>query len=462
MRRTTLLLALFVALTLHAATIRSQIDRNRYEGPLTIRLGIKSDDVEPRWIASRSLNANESAAAFENVALGTYVVLVEGAAPMQKLAIETGVADKDVRTLRIALPNGVATGRITRGSAPLANANVQLTNLELYWNAKLATNDKGEIEGPSWLDGDFLAAISSAALHARYDTDVRIVRGPQTTFAIEMPNHLVDGKIVDKDGAPIAKVVVALRSVTPDLARTRRVTTGPDGSFAFEGVIPGMQSLHVFADGYMRPRPNEFSLDERTADHEETLQLESGRRRTVEVVGADGAAVPGARLVCAADGRVLSVATTGADGRAPIATPEDGASTLYVIPVGGSLAVRKFGNAGIERVRVPAGSASLEVATLTVDGAPVAGVNLLMRYNGELVPPEVARELQRQQGASLTTNDDGRAKLGHIPPGTYEFWPYRSPAEADALMASADFEAPINVQVVTGENKATVRFQKRN
>jgi hypothetical protein len=44
----------------------------------------------------------------------------------------------------------------------------------------------------------------------------------------------------------------------------------------------------------------------------------------------------------------------------------------------------------------------------------------------------------------------------------YEIWPYRSPAEADALLSTVSaMEAPANVNVLTGENRVTIRFRPR-
>jgi hypothetical protein len=79
-----------------------------------------------------------------------------------------------------------------------------------------------------------------------------------------------------------------------------------------------------------------------------------------------------------------------------------------------------------------------------------------------VLPPAVAVELRRQQGSNLQTDAGGTTRLAHIPTGTYEFWPYRTPEEVEALLVSSiAVEAPITVNVVTGENKATVRFQSR-
>ena len=88
--------------------------------------------------------------------------------------------------------------------------------------------------------------------------------------------------------------------------------------------------------------------------------------------------------------------------------------------------------------------------------------SLLMRYDGELLPAEVAEELTDTQGLQLTTGPDGEAHLRNIPSGTYEFWPYRTEAEAESIVAAGSlYLAPIEVNVLTGENKIAVKFNSR-
>ncbi len=85
-----------------------------------------------------------------------------------------------------------------------------------------------------------------------------------------------------------------------------------------------------------------------------------------------------------------------------------------------------------------------------------------MRYNGEVLPPDVLREIQSYRGLSFETDERGTAHVQHLPAGTYEFWPYRSEGEADSLLASVSgIAAPIVVNAGTGENKVTVRFRKK-
>ena len=86
---------------------------------------------------------------------------------------------------------------------------------------------------------------------------------------------------------------------------------------------------------------------------------------------------------------------------------------------------------------------------------------LLMRIDGTVVPPAVSRQLFTR-GLRLMTNAEGSISLAHIPPGTYDFWPYQSEAEGQMLYDAAPaMAAPISLNVLTGENSATVRLRAR-
>jgi hypothetical protein len=85
-----------------------------------------------------------------------------------------------------------------------------------------------------------------------------------------------------------------------------------------------------------------------------------------------------------------------------------------------------------------------------------------MRYNGELMPTEVAEVLAEVQGVRLGTGADSAAHLRNIPTGSYEFWPYRTAEEAESIVAAGStFDAPIQVDVESGENRIAVKFASR-
>ena len=114
------------------------------------------------------------------------------------------------------------------------------------------------------------------------------------------------------------------------------------------------------------------------------------------------------------------------------------------------------------RVTLPRPSSSLRIVTRTTEGKPLPSVELLMRVNGELIPPAVADELLEQQGLALRTDERGEALLRNLPPGSYEFWPYSGESEAEAIVeTAASLLAPIVVNVKTGENTIAVNFRAR-
>ena len=84
-----------------------------------------------------------------------------------------------------------------------------------------------------------------------------------------------------------------------------------------------------------------------------------------------------------------------------------------------------------------------------------------MRIDGTVVPPAVSQQLFTR-GVRLRTNAEGSISLAHIPPGTYDFWPYRSEAEGQMLYDTGwAMATPISLDVVSGENTATVRLKAR-
>jgi hypothetical protein len=142
-------------------------------------------------------------------------------------------------------------------------------------------------------------------------------------------------------------------------------------------------------------------------------------------------------------------------------TPPGDPGIAWVAPSNGSLAaVRLDRSEAPVKIVVPPPSASLEVTLRTTTGEGVPHISLLLRYNGMIVPPSFQKLLKREL-FDPATNDEGRATLWRIPTGFWEAWPYNSEQEAEALMASVSpLIAPINVNVISGENHVVVRLNK--
>jgi hypothetical protein len=172
----------------------------------------------------------------------------------------------------------------------------------------------------------------------------------------------------------------------------------------------------------------------------------------VRVVDTHSEPVGGATLFAACDGHVKSTALTDEQGQVDVALPDAGNCWIYALPKEGSLAVAQVTGKGPLVVRVREGSSSLKLSLKSESGKAFSDIWLLMRIDGTVVPPAISHQLFTR-GLRLMTGVDGSISLAHIPPGTYDFWPYRWEGEGQMLYDTAwAMAAPISLNVVSGEN----------
>ncbi|MEA2463569.1 MAG: hypothetical protein QOJ98_1316, partial [Acidobacteriota bacterium] len=116
MRTFIALLFLFTSQTLTAGTLRVEIDRNGFTGPLEVAVGTR-DDSAPEWVATRTLGGRQSLAAFDALAPGLYTVLIRGAQPLQRLGVPVAVGNTPVTT-RLAIPRRQVSMHVLLGGKP--------------------------------------------------------------------------------------------------------------------------------------------------------------------------------------------------------------------------------------------------------------------------------------------------------------------------------------------------------
>ena len=262
-------------------------------------------------------------------------------------------------------------------------------------------------------------------------------------------------------GKPLAGAAVHLRSENSESIHTVGTQSGPDGRFELFGVREGALTLTARAPSYLDSDAVTFELRGAPVLHSVDVELTRGEPRAVRVVGTHDTPIAGATLMTSCDGHVKSTAVTDAEGRTDVALPAGGTCAIYVLPKEGSLAVQPVEGSGPLLIRVPEGASTLRLALKSEAGDPFPDISLLMRIDGVPVPPAIAR-LLGSHGLLLMTDEEGSVTLQHIPRGIYEFWPYRSSAEGQMLYETAtEFAAPISVNVMKGENNATVRLKAR-
>jgi hypothetical protein len=434
------------------ATITVHVARNGDKSPLDVRLGLARDEREPDWIAVRHLTPARGDVTFRDLDAGHYALLIEGPRPLQRVSAHVVVAADDDRSLTIGIRPRPFHGRFTLGGTPLANATVTLHAAD--FTTSVTTDARGLIDEPLWQSGDVDFTVDSPRLGAPYPAHARLAGH----LAVDIESRVVHGVVRGTDGKPVAGAAVALRSEGEAQRVPRRTKTDDNGEFRIDGVSVGSVSLRVTARGYLRIQP--IALQITRGEHVENVVLDAGVSLPVDVVDADGQAVRSATIVCVSGGTIRSTTRTDVLGHAVVATPPDGDAMLFVLPREGGIVAQPV--AGARRITVQAGSASLQVDALA-DDAPLTGISLLVRFNGTMIPPEVAQIIGTQQRASFVTDAQGRVVVPRIGPGRYELWAYRSDEEAEALMASQSaLTAPIKLEVAPGENLVTIRFKARH
>lgn len=449
--------AVLLASAASAATLRVEVSRNRFTGPLTIAVAPRLEGMLPVWSATKTVAAGESAVRFPDLKEGLYLVLASGPQPLQRLSAKVNLGMSGA-ALRLAVPDGKTALAVTLAGRPLPRAQVAFTHEELRWHTEVDTDERGRFEGPLWEPGAYAANVTRTRGTAPHLVDVTLSSAP---LEIDVPARHVSGSVRTVDGKPFAGAVVTLRSESAASTLTARTKSGADGRYEFFGVREGAQTLMASAPSYLASDAARFDV-RGTVDHNADLVLARGERRTVRVVDGRNAAIAGATLFTSCDGHVKSMASTNADGRADVAVPSDARCTIYAVPAAGSIAAAPFESPAELIIRVPDGSSSLRLVLRSEAGESFSDLRLLMRIDGTVVPPEVARLLSAH-GFVLRTNDEGTISLPRIPAGTYEFWPYFTQSEGQTIYeVASEITAPISVQVLPGQNNATVRLKARH
>lgn len=444
------------SLSASAAALRVEVSRNGFTGPIDVAIASRVEGTAPRWSAAKTLPAS-STAIFTGMSDGLYLVMVKGPQPLQRLTAKANLGANGA-TVRLTIPKGKTSLRVMLAGRPIARAAVELTQQEMRWTTELQTDDDGRFEGSLWQPGAYDVAVWRDRGAAPHILNVTLAAKPWT---IDVPDRFVAGSVAGEDGKPVAGATVFLRTQDDVSTQTLHTSSGSDGRFEFFGVRQGSQSLTARAPSYLDSDAVAFELEGKSVRRSFDLALTHGIQRPVRVVDHRGEPVADASLLAACDGNIKSAAATDAEGRAKVALPPGGSCAVYAVPKDGSIAVSPVWGDDSIVLRVPAGSSSLRLSLAADNGADFAGVWLLMRINGTIVPPAVARRLVNR-GLRLVTDSEGAIELAHIPPGTYEFWPYQTDLEGQILYEGANtMSAPISLDVAAGENSAKVKLRSR-
>src|SRR5207253_9420449 len=139
-------------------------------------------------------------------------------------------------------------------------------------------------------------------------------------------------------------------------------------------------------------------IDNAAPHRDVTLKVSRGATNALRILSRSGAAVRGAEIVTVAGGVITGTVTTDDAGAASVKTVPGRDAIVYVLPTEGSFAIARLGSKareGEQRIIVPDGNAALELHANDTRGKPIAHLRFVMRYDGELIPEDVANELER-------------------------------------------------------------------
>ena len=424
-------------------------------------------DANESWqiIDRQHLAAAERFVRFSNLTGGAYQLRVHGqgenAETVSKLII--GIGER--RSTVIDVHPIEVFGRATLGDAPLARASIVLRNRELDWQTRIAADQDGRFHARLWQRGAFLYYVRAPILATSYIDRIEIDGLLPFEWRLRLPDRRVIGTVRDRvTGMPVAGATLKISSSAGDITRHTTAHADGDGHFDLAAIPAGKLTIIASDFHHLSNAPAEITLAESDRIREVSIVMEPGISVPMTITNSAGHPLDGATLLTITDDIVRYRTTTASDGNARVTLPRTRSAMLYVIPPEGSFAAVPVGSAASApgRIVVATAASSLRIVARTTKGEPLPHVDLLMRFNRQLIPLAVAEQLREIQGLILTTDEHGEAVLNHLPAGSYEFWPYSGRNEGEALQESeTTLLAPIVVDVKSGENAIAVNFKAR-
>ncbi|HEX7808346.1 MAG TPA: carboxypeptidase-like regulatory domain-containing protein, partial [Thermoanaerobaculia bacterium] len=268
MRTFVILAFLLFDLTLSAATLKVEVNRQGFTGPLEIAVAPRSDGKPPDWAAKKTLAAGKSSASFD-LAEGLYFVLASGPQPLQRISAKTNLGANG-STLQLVIPKSKTVLRATLAGEPIIRAEIALTHDELRWRTEVHTDDEGKFAGDLWEPARYIASVWRDRLAAPHRINIWLAADASN---IDVPDRHIRGRVLDDDGKPLAGAQISLRSEGAESTLTMRTRSAPDGQFEFFGVREGSHTLAARAATYLDSDAARFELHGVSVNKEIDLKL---------------------------------------------------------------------------------------------------------------------------------------------------------------------------------------------
>ncbi|HEX2123341.1 MAG TPA: hypothetical protein VHL59_17050, partial [Thermoanaerobaculia bacterium] len=200
--------------------------------PLEVELLLRDGDDDWTAVAQKSLPATTRAVRFDKLASGVYQLRVRGPRPTEQLGAKLAIGSTDTRRTIITVQPFVLTGRVTLGGTELGTGAILLRHRELQWRARVPLAADGTFRASLWQRGTFSYAVDSPILPTGYSYVAELDGAAPLT--IDIPDGRITGIVRDAaSGEPLPGALVGLQTNAGDREEHVKLTTGPDGRFAF-------------------------------------------------------------------------------------------------------------------------------------------------------------------------------------------------------------------------------------
>jgi len=344
-----------------------------------------------------------------------------------------------------------------------ANTVVELAALRNLWRATINTGPSLSYTGPLWQRGLIAATVRLAG--SEFRTSRVIGSNDLGQWNIIVPDRKLSGTVRDEEsGQPIPGTYIQYDFEGSDeWVRGAHLDIDQNGRFQLFGAREGTYIIRVTAPGHVLPDPVRVSIDENTSEpHVDIALKRQATRDLILVDAATGERIAGAPVVeLIPDGRSIArMLTTDGSGMVSVGLPGKQPMTLYVLPPAGSLKVVHLFDAPDNepmRVEVPPPASSIELKAQFDDGTPIQGCRVLMRINGETIPPVIMELLASILHVAVVSGSGGEMSLPAMPTGLYEFWPYLASSSIPVPTS-----APIRANIEAGQSSIVLTFDRQH
>ena len=409
-------------------------------------------------VATKQLPEKQSTIVFDDLGKGTYLVVVSGKGPSEKVTEEIAVDEANFEK-EIKIEPYRVEGSVRIGEDPLDGAieiSGSMTGTQHMHAARYSLPiENGRFAANFWQHGTIFGFVNSRDKTVSQPVQSPALGDDPSVWKIQFAKRFLTGRIYDAETRATIPQATLEHLITTDSAKSRSYGSTKihdDGSFSILATGAGTYELKVAAPGYVADKQT-IEVAEQDVSSQHDFALTHGTAATLEVVWPSGEPVVNAACMegVASDGHNAERHyPLDASGHVTVRMRKGESRTLFIVPMEGSFAVVHLTAPGNDaapvRIVVPRPAGGLHVRIADKEGKRVR-VSVGMRFNGEPIPEPVLMQISFR----ATINPE-EFQLLQLPAGAYELWPVAPSGTAlGAAKTLSLTTGEVKVDFVTGD-----------